>query len=81
MHLLGVAGSVLEILVTMCKRFGFYVFFKKAFTKVFNDLALAAKPSSFEVAGHAILNVSRIKLLRHTVDADSSFAFVFRVRY
>jgi len=71
-----VARRVLEILVATCKRFGLYASFKKTFTQVFNDPALAAEPSLFEVAGHTIENVTRFKLLGHTVDTGSTSAFV-----
>ena len=38
--------------------------------------ALAAEKSLFEVAGHTIENVTRFKLLGHTIDSGSTSAFV-----
>ena len=63
-------------MVETCKRFGLYASFKKTFTQIFNNPELASESSLFEVAGHTIENVTRFKLLGHTVDSGSTTAFV-----
>ena len=67
--------QILEILDSVCRRFGLYVSFKKTFTQVFNCSDLCDVDSLYAVAGHSIQNVSEFKYLGHLFHREDSSAF------
>ena len=65
------AERLLNIIHATCRRFGLNISFGKTKTQVFNDNSMAAKPTLFDIDGHAIENVLQFTYLGHIFDNSS----------